>query len=138
MIRMSVIGHLGKDAVLNQVNGKSVMNFTMAHSEKIKDANGTLVDKTVWVDCSYWTERTGVHPYLKKGIQIYAEGIPDLRTYTTQDGRQGATITLRVLNVQLLSSSKDNISGDTSGSYPAPPLASSITPPSEPADDLPF
>lgn len=135
---MTIIGHLGKDAVLNQVNGKSVMNFSMAHSEKIKDAAGNLMDKTIWVDCSYWTDRTAIHPYLKKGVQIYAEGIPDIRTYTTQDGRSGATITLRILNVQLLGSNKENATGETGNAYNPAPVPTNTAPPQESPDDLPF
>ncbi len=138
MIRMSIIGHLGKDAVLNQVNGKSVMNFTMAHTEKIKDPSGNFVDKTIWVECSYWTEKIGVHPYLKKGVQIYAEGIPDIRTYTTQDGRNGASLTLRILSVQLLGTSKENMSGDSGNAYNLAPPPANTAPPQDSADDLPF
>ncbi len=40
MIKLLVIGNLGKDAVLNNVNGKNVINFTVAHTEKYKDAQG--------------------------------------------------------------------------------------------------
>jgi len=108
---MQVIGHLGKDCVTNSVNGKNVINFTVAHSEKYKDGSGTQIEKTVWVECSYWTDRTAVAPYLKKGTQVFAEGSPDIRTYTTGDGRQGATITLRVLNVELLGARRDGAGG---------------------------
>ncbi|MBD0352663.1 MAG: single-stranded DNA-binding protein, partial [Flavisolibacter sp.] len=41
MIKMQVIGNLGKDCVVNNVNGKSVINFTVAHTEKYKDSQGT-------------------------------------------------------------------------------------------------
>lgn len=102
MIRLQVIGHLGKDGVVNNVNGKNVINFTVAHSEKFRDAQGVQKDKTLWVDCAYWTERTGIAPYLKKGTQVFAEGVPDIRNYTTADGRQGSTLSLRVSTVQLL------------------------------------
>jgi single-strand DNA-binding protein len=69
------------------------------------------------VDCAYWTERTAVAQYLKKGTQIYVEGQPDIRTYTTQDGRQGASLTLRVGNLQLLGGrSGDNSSSDSGNS----------------------
>lgn len=149
MIKLQVIGNLGKDALVNNVNGKNVINFTVAHTERFKDAQGNLKDKTTWVDCAYWTDRTAVAPYLKKGTQVYVEGQPDVRTYTTQDGRQGATLSLRVLSVQLLGSkSSDGGSNDSGGSNyqsaPAPsysqpatsgPSASELT---EPLDDLPF
>ena len=125
MVRMQAIGNLGKDAVTNTVNGKTVINFTVAHTEKgrDRDAQGNPKDKTIWVDCAYWTERTAVAQYLKKGTQEYVEGQPDIRTYTTQDGRQGASLTLRVGSLQLLGGrSGDNSSSDSgnSSNYSAP------------------
>ena len=102
MIKMQVIGNLGKDCLVNNVNGRTVINFSVAHTEKIKDAQGNLKDKTIWVECAYWTDRTGISPYLKKGTQVYVDGAPDIRTYTTNDGRNGASLSLRVSSVQLL------------------------------------
>lgn len=151
MIKLLVIGNLGKDAVLNNVNGKNVINFTVAHTERYKDAQGTQKDRTVWVDCSYWTDRTGVVPYLKKGTQVYVEGNPDVRTYTTQDGRNGATLTLRVLSIQLIGT-KGNEGGGAQQSpgnygnsapaqapaYTNQPAVNSPNELTEPMDDLPF
>lgn len=102
MIKLQVIGNLGKDAMVNNVNGKTVINFNVAHTERYKDAQGNQKDRTTWVDCSYWTDRTAVAPYLKKGTQVYVEGTPDVRSYTTTDGRNGASLTLRISSVQLL------------------------------------
>ena len=67
MIKLQVIGNLGKDAITNSVNGKSVINFNVAHTEKYRDASGQQKDRTIWVECAYWTDRTAVAPYLKKG-----------------------------------------------------------------------
>ena len=102
MIKLQVIGNLGKDCVTNTVNGKNVINFNVAHTEKFKDAQGNQKDKTIWVDCAYWTDRTGIAPYLKKGTQVYVEGSPEVRTYAKNDGTTGASLTLRVGSVQLL------------------------------------
>ncbi len=148
MIKLQVIGHLGRDCVVNNVNGKNVINFTVAHSEKFKDAQGNQKDRTIWVDCAWWTERTGIAPYLKKGVQVYAEGSPDVRTYQTQDGKQGASLTVRVQSVQLLGSKQggdnqgSNSYNNNNQSYNQPtynqvatPSAADIT---EPLDDLPF
>ena len=104
MIKLMVIGNLGKDCTVNTVNGKNVINFNVAHTEKFKDSTGAQREKTTWVECAYWTDRTGIAPYLKKGQQIYAEGTPEVRTYTTNDGKNGASLSLRVQNVQLLGS----------------------------------
>jgi single-strand DNA-binding protein len=149
MIKLQVIGNLGRDCVVNNVNGKNVINFSVAHTEKFKDAQGVQKDKTIWVECAWWTERTGIAPYLKKGTQVYAEGQPDVRTYQTQDGKQGTSLTIRVQNVQLLGTRSEGSNGGSAYSggqqsynqqpayqtQPAIPSAAEIT---EPLDDLPF
>jgi single-strand DNA-binding protein len=145
MIKLLVIGNLGKDCITNSVNGKSVINFNVAHTEKFKDAQGNQKEKTTWVECAFWTERTAIAPYLRKGTQVYVEGTPDIRSYNKNDGTPGVSLTLRVLNVQLLGSRSEGGNGPVSNDngYSAPrasttasvPSASDIT---EPIDDLPF
>lgn len=143
MIKMQVIGNLGKDCVVNTVNGKNVINFTVAHTEKYKDSQGNQQEKTTWVDCAYWTDRTAVATYLTKGKQIYAEGQPEVRSFTRQDGTAGASLSLRVREVQLLggkaegggSPSYGGNSSAASSSGSNIPAANEI---SEPIDDLPF
>jgi single-strand DNA-binding protein len=144
MIKMQVIGNLGKDCVVNTVNGKNVINFTVAHTEKYKDSQGNQQEKTTWVDCAYWTDRTAVATYLTKGKQIYAEGQPEVRSFTRQDGTAGASLSLRVREVQLLGGKGDSVGGGSSyqgnsssaaSSNSSIPSANEI---SEPIDDLPF
>jgi single-strand DNA-binding protein len=140
MIKLQVIGNLGKDCLTNVVNGKNVINFNVAHTEKFRDQQGNTKEKTTWVECAYWTDRTGIAPYLRKGTQVYVEGTPEVRTYQKNDGSFGASLTLRVFNVQLLGSRGDGGSssgneGGYSAQREAVPAASDIT---EPIDDLPF
>jgi single-strand DNA-binding protein len=145
MIKMQVIGRLGKDCVVNTVNGKSVINFTVAHSEKYRDSQGNNQEKTIWVDCAYWTDRTAVSPYLTKGTQVFVEGSPEVRSFTRQDGTAGSSLSLRVREVQLLGSKSDNTGSGSSGYNGAAtatsPVSSSVPSPNEitePIDDLPF
>ncbi|MBK8951616.1 MAG: single-stranded DNA-binding protein [Chitinophagaceae bacterium] len=143
MIKMQVIGRLGKDCVVNTVNGKNVMNFTVAHSEKYKDSQGNLQEKTIWVDCAYWSDRTAVAQYLQKGTQVFVEGQPEARSFQRNDGTPGASLSLRVREVQLLGGKNDNAGGSSFQQAPAAsgsavsstPASSEI---SEPVDDLPF
>jgi single-strand DNA-binding protein len=143
MIKMQVIGNLGKDCTVNTVNGKNVINFTVAHTEKYKDSQGNNQEKTTWVDCAYWTDRTAVAQYLTKGKQVFVEGQPEVRSFTRQDGTSGASLSLRVREVQLLGGRGE--SGTGGGSYQQPVTASapsgnipSASDISEPVDDLPF
>lgn len=143
MIKLQVIGNLGKDCITNTVNGKSVINFSVAHTEKFI-SQGTQKDKTIWVECAYWTDKTGIAPYLKKGTQVYVEGSPEVRTYPKNDGTTGVSLSLRVQTVQLLGSRGDN-SGSSESSYGSGGYGSSSgsnvqagSEISEPVDDLPF
>jgi len=135
MIKLQVIGNLGKDCVTNTVNGKNVINFSVAHTEKFRDASGQQKDKTTWVECAYWTDRIGIAPYLKKGTQVYAEGTPEVRTFTRNDGTSGSSLTLRVFSVQLLGSSNRSENVPSGGDIPSGGVAPEIT---ETVDDLPF
>jgi len=142
MIKMQVIGNLGKDCVVNTVNGKNVINFTVAHTEKYRDSAGNNQEKTTWVDCAYWTDRTAVAPYLQKGTQVFVEGSPEVRSFTRNDGTAGASLSLRVREVQLLGRKGDNLGGGPSASDNSSynrqesPAAASVN--DDVADDLPF
>jgi single-strand DNA-binding protein len=142
MIKMQVIGNLGKDCVVNTVNGKNVINFTVAHTEKYRDSQGNNQEKTTWVDCAYWTDKTAVAPYLQKGQQVFVEGQPEVRSFTRNDGTAGASLSMRVKEVQLLGRKGDNTGG---GSGHAMESASSSRQEAaapaggdDVADDLPF
>ena len=141
MLRLQGIGNLGKDCVTNTVSGKTVMNFSFAHSEKFKDAQGVQKERTTWVECSYWSERTGIAPYLKKGQLVYVEGTPELRMYTKNDGTPGTSLVLRVMNIQLLGGSvnKTENGGDNSsaGAFAQNKPASVVAEIAD-TDDLPF
>lgn len=142
MIKMQVIGRLGKDCVVNTVNGKNVMNFTLAHSEKFKDSQGNTQEKTIWVDCAYWSDRTALAQYLTKGTQVFVEGQPEARSFQRNDGTPGSSLSLRVREVQLLGSKNDSIGGTSAYQAPAANtnagVVSAPVETTEQVDDLPF
>ena len=143
MIKLQVIGNLGADCIQKEINGKTVINFNVAHSEKYKDAQGNLKERTTWVNCAYWTDKTGIAQYLTKGKTVYAEGSPEADPYTNKEGQAAATLRMRVQNIQLLggnntSEGQGSNTGNVShNSNTVAPVAA--TPSSVPAtDDLPF
>jgi single-strand DNA-binding protein len=145
MIKLQVIGNLGKDCIVKEVNGKNVINFSVAHSERYKDAQGNQKERTTWVECAYWTDRTAIAPYLTKGTTVYAEGSPEADAYTNKDGQASATLRMRVQNIQLLGGNRDNQgagAGNVSHATAAPTTVQPVvrtTPESvSAADDLPF
>jgi single-strand DNA-binding protein len=145
MIKLQIIGNLGKDCIVKEVNGKTVINFSVAHTERYKDSTGNQKERTTWVECAYWTDRTAVAQYLTKGRTVYAEGSPEADAYTNKEGQAAATLRMRVQNVQLLGGNANESQGSNQGnvSYagasPAPamrteqPVAASSG-----GEDLPF
>lgn len=128
MIKLQIIGSLGKDCIVKEVNGKNVINFSVASSEKWKDKDGNQKEKTTWVEAAYWTEKTGIAPYLLKGQRVYVEGAPEADAYL-KDGEAKGTLRMRVEKVELLGGSQKSESA---------PAATETTTTAAPVDDLPF
>lgn len=139
MLKMQVIGNLGKDCQVNTVNGKNVINFSVAHTEKFRDSQGVNQERTTWVECAYWTDRTAIAPYLTKGQQVFVEGNPEVKSYTRNDGTAGSSLTLRVREVILVGGKRSEgatASGDASQN--SRQESSPVTADNNVADDLPF
>ena len=152
MIKLQIIGHLGKDCILKEVNGKNVINFNVAHTERFKDSAGSQRERTTWVECAFWTDRTAIAPYLLKGQLVYVEGSPEADAYLNKENQPAGKLKLRVRDIQLLGGRADsNSPGNNSDSSST--SAAAISPTSnrtqteasmetsiveEPADDLPF
>jgi single-strand DNA-binding protein len=126
MIKLQIIGYLGKNAVQNEVNGKSVLNFSVAQTERFKNAQGLPQERTIWVECAMWYP-TGVGPYLLQGTYVFVEGVPVVDTYNNSSGGVSATLRLRVRELKLLSGGVRSNDGRN-----AQPEVEN------PAEDLPF
>ena len=145
MIKLQIVGNLGADCIQKEVNGKTVINFNVAHTEKFKDAQGNLKERTTWVNCAYWTDRTAVSQYLKKGKQVYVEGTPEAEAYTNKENQPAATLRMRVRDLQLLGGNTDGNGGNAnagssnqSSSYSSNKNSTVAADVDEAADDLPF
>lgn len=146
MIKLQIVGNLGKDCIVNEVNGKTVINFSVAHTDRFKDAAGNVKDKTYWVECAYWTDRTAIAKYLIKGKMVYAEGTPEADAYTNREGSPAATLRMRVRDIQLLGGGNEGPAAGApreasySNSYSKPAEQSQAQPSvaESGSDDLPF
>jgi single-strand DNA-binding protein len=143
MIKLQIVGNLGKDCIVKEVNGKNVINFSVAHTERYKDSQGNQKERTTWVECAYWTDKTAVAQYLTRGRTVYAEGSPEADAYTNKENQPAATLRMRVQSVQLLGGTGTEGSTQNNGSMSSSAAVGSGTPRSTVssevgADDLPF
>lgn len=107
-LKTVVVGFLGSDCRVSNINGRDVINFSIAHGEKFKDAQGVQRERTLWISASYWPERTTIAQYLKKGTMVLLEGKPDVGIYQDKQGKWQAEFKLRVGQIQLLGGSKES------------------------------
>jgi single-strand DNA-binding protein len=86
--RVSLIGHLGKDPEIVQVNEHTrVAKVSMATSESYRNKEGELKTQTDWHSLVIWgklAELTGAH--LHQGSKLFVEGKLKSRKYVDKQG----------------------------------------------------
>lgn len=140
---MQIIGNLGRDAEVHTHGGEVVVSFSIAHTDKHKDGNGNVVQKTTWVSCSWWTDRQAIVQYLKKGQMCWVEGFPEAKLWKDKSsGEPKAFLNMRVLGLQLVGggSPAENNQSALSPQQAAPQTQQGYVPMQTVADDdsLPF
>ena len=120
MFKTQLIGNIGKDAEVKDVNSYKLIAFSVAHSERWKDKNGENQQKTTWIECQIWRQpgKEGVASLLKKGAKVYIEGTSHAEAYQNKAGEIVATNNIKVNQLEILSygkeSSKENSTSPTS------------------------
>jgi len=105
MIQLIIIGHIGKDATVTDFNGKKIINFSVAHSEKYKNAENVEITKTTWAECAIWknqNESLAIANYLKKGGKVFVQGMPEVSVYTNKENKAVPKLAIKVSKVELL------------------------------------
>lgn len=130
MLQLSIIGRVGRDAVVRHVNGKNVVNFPIAHNEKYRDQQGIQHERTTWIDCSLWRDNEArVAQYLTKGQQVYVEGSPSTEAYASKEtGELRASLKLSVRRLELLG-------GGPGEASPAKPAENGAAVPADTTED---
>jgi single-strand DNA-binding protein len=87
--KVILVGHAGKDPEIRAMpTGTKVATWTLATSERYKDSSGNWQDRTEWhALIAYAKLAEIVEKYVKKGMQLYAEG--KIETHTWNDSRSG-------------------------------------------------
>jgi single-strand DNA-binding protein len=92
--KVIVLGRLGKDPeVRNFQNGGRVVNLRLATSERFKDREGNMQERTEWHSVAIFNEKLGeiAEKYLRKGSEVYIEGQLETRKWQDQSGQDRYT-----------------------------------------------
>ena len=124
MIKLQVIGSLGKDAEIKTIGNENYLSFSIAHNEQYQDRQGKQVSNTVWVDVLKSDKSGKLINYLKKGTKIYVCGKPKVNPYLSNSEAK-ASLSLYASELELLSSMQSQQSQHSESD-------------NTPIDDLPF
>lgn len=101
-----IIGRLAKDpAVAQTTTGKTVANFTVACSEKVKGE-----DKVEYINCVAWEKLAeNIQAYTVKGSQVFVEGKFTTRKYEDDKGITRWVTEVLAYKVDFLSHKTNNV-----------------------------
>lgn len=101
--KATLIGNLGNDPDVRDVNGQKVATFSLATNERWTDKNGEKQEHTEWHRIVVWGKLAEVcGQYLKKGRQTYVEGRIRTRTWDDKEGVKRYTTEINADTVQFL------------------------------------
>lgn len=144
MLQVSLIGNLGADAQVKSKNGNSFLCFNVAHTARVKQSNGEVVDQTQWVSVTMNHYSGNFAKYLVRGTKVYVYGKLFCRIW--RDAQNTPNVGLNVLAdiVELCGSKNDAATAAATPAAPATPAAapgaqtSAASPSKSNASDLPF
>tara|TARA_Y100001935_G_scaffold238369_1_gene224840 strand:- start:202058 stop:202495 length:438 start_codon:yes stop_codon:yes gene_type:complete len=101
-----LIGRLGQDPEVRYTQSNTaVATMSIATSERFKDGNGELQERTEWHRVVAWGRLAEIcQQYLNKGSLVYIEGPLQTRQWEDQQGQKRYTTEIKALQMTMLDS----------------------------------
>ena len=125
-VNIQIVGRLGQDCTVRDVQDYKAISFSVAASEKRKNDQQV----TSWFNFTYWTKSDKIAQYLTKGKLISV--VADWFEVTEKEGKTFTNFRVRELNPFLEKSEKDT---HTAKPYNETPKTENEE---DDDDDLPF
>ena len=101
--RIMLIGNLGRDPEAKNVGDKTVCEFSLATTERWRDASGELKEQTDWHRIVIWGRQAeNAAKFLKKGSMVYVEGSIRYREWTDKEGNKRTTPEVQAQQITFL------------------------------------
>ena len=104
--KVIIIGNLGRDPETRYMpDGGAITNISVATTDKWKDKNGEMQEKTEWHRVAFFGKLAEIAgEYLKKGSQVYVEGRLQTRKWQDKDGNDKYSTEIVANQMQMLGS----------------------------------
>lgn len=105
MLELQVIGALGQDSSIKEINGQKYIAFSICENQKWVDKQQVKHEKSTWVECLKIlnNENSKLTEYLKTGTKVYVSGRAGASAYTNKNGELVASIKVFVEKLELIS-----------------------------------
>jgi single-strand DNA-binding protein len=115
--KVILLGNVGKDPeIRSSASGVMIATFTLATSDRQKDAQGNWQDRTEWHSLVAFTRTAEiVRDYVKKGTKLYIEGKIQTRSWDDKETGAKRYRTEIIVNDLSLLSGRDEGSGSQGG-----------------------
>lgn len=101
---ITLIGHVGKAEELKYTpQGTAVVRFSLAVNTGFGERKAVS-----WYSCQLWAKQAeSLVKFISKGKPIQVVGEPQIRQYTTSEGKAGTSVDIRVRDITLLGGRDD-------------------------------
>ena len=112
--RVILVGNITRDPELRQIaSGESVAELGLAVSERSRDKDGELIEKTCFTDVTVWGKRAeACCRYLVKGEPVLVEGRLQLDRWETPEGEKRSRLRVRGDQVRFMGSKNGSHNGN--------------------------
>ena len=125
--KVTLLGNVGKDPEIRSTpGGVMVASFTLATSDRQKDAQGNWQDRTEWHNLKAFNRTAEiVRDYVKKGSKLYIEGKITTNSWDDKESGQKRYRTEILVNELVLLSGREEGAGGAGGTTRAASSSSS-------------
>lgn len=103
--KVILLGRVGRNPEIKDINGVKCATFSLATGERYKDRNGNPQEKTQWHNIVAWRATADLaERYIKAGMQLCIEGKIEYRSWETDKGEKRYSTDIVADRVELLGS----------------------------------
>lgn len=135
--KCTFIGRVGADPEIRYTaDGTPVAQFNLATTKSWKGRDGQKQEKTTWHKIIAWRKLAEIiGQYVKKGSLLYVEGELEIREYEDKQGVKRKTHEIIINDMKMLGGGKNEGTGSSASSRPAPSSQHDDDFPAETEDD---
>jgi single-strand DNA-binding protein len=118
MNKAIIIGNVGKDPEVKDIQSGKVASFSVATSRKWKDKDGNVKEETEWHNVTMFGGIASVaERFICKGSKVAIEGRIRTRSYDDKDGVKRYVTEIVGENLELLSPKAGSTTSDPQAEY---------------------